>query len=164
MVNNRHWRSHDFSTWGGGGQSEEAKWPSGGGCGRGCPPLTVGRFFSFSCIKMSFFFCTLNVIIRGGLCEVAYTNHFSPPPPLFPFLFTPISGMWGGGIGPLCSLCSGIGQLPTQFPFSFFYSPINRGAPCQINDDDNNNNNDNSSKGDSAKMDPFKPLWPIWTL
>ena len=70
--------------------------------GEGVPSPTVGRFvFEF---RVSIFFCTLNVIIMGGLCEVAYTNSFSPPPPYSHFFKTPISGVWGGGIGPCARL------------------------------------------------------------
>ena len=44
--------------------SEGAKRPSGGGCGRGFPPPTVGRFFKI-CVLKTAFSCTLDTFSRG---------------------------------------------------------------------------------------------------
>ena len=79
--------SQDFLT--GPGQSE-------GGCGRGCPPPTVGSFFvvvESSCIKMAFL-CTLNVIIRG----IGYVK-WHIPIPYFPLFFFNSRSQRGGGGG-----------------------------------------------------------------
>ena len=88
----------------GGGQIEGAKRPSRGRVWESPPPYHDRRIFGISCIKISLF-CKLNVIIRGRLCEVAYTNSLLP---LFFNFFesalSPIKG--GGGMGP-CALSYG---------------------------------------------------------
>ena len=82
----RQWRSQDFIL-GGAVICEGAKRPSPserserGGGGGGCGRATVGRFFENLCMKTAFS-STLNYIIRGYLCEVAYVPipyNYIPP-------------------------------------------------------------------------------------
>ena len=64
-----HCRSQDFSTGGGGAKRGSEATERGGGCGRGLPPHTVGRFFFFFFIFFysgeTAFSCTLNAITIG---------------------------------------------------------------------------------------------------
>ena len=79
-----------------GGQSEGAKWPSGGRVWEGGP--TVGRFFENSCMKTTFLAHWMP-LLGGWLCEVTYTNPLLPPS--FEKLF--YSNQEGGGMAP-CAL------------------------------------------------------------
>ena len=105
----RHWHSQGFST-GEGGKARERSDRAGVGVGRGVSPRSHGReIFLFYFVHQNGIFCTLNVIIRGRLCEVAYTN------PLLPLLFIFYSNQWGGGGGgawalaPVSYACSNSG-------------------------------------------------------
>ena len=72
----------------------------GGGAKRGREATERGegvashgkKNFEISCIKMAF--CTLNVIIRDRICEVAYTNPILPPCKIY------VTQIKGGGQGP----------------------------------------------------------------
>ena len=80
---------------GGGGQSEGAKWPSGGRVweGPGVPPSTEGRFFVVenSCMKTAFS-CTLMPLLGGNYVRW----HINPLYiPLLKLSFTPIKGSMG---------------------------------------------------------------------
>ena len=63
--------------------------------GRGCSPSQGREIFYIYLFRVSklHFFCTLNVIIRGSLGEVAHIN----PLLLLLIVFTPIKGGGGGG-------------------------------------------------------------------
>ena len=84
-----------------GGQSKGAKWPRGGGCGRGFSP-SHGREIFWKFLYENDISCTLNGIIRG---LVMWSDIYqSPTPPSFETLF--YSNQGGRGHGPLCpKLC-----------------------------------------------------------
>ena len=64
--------------------------------GEGVPSPRYGRFFEISCFK-GLFLHMINVIIRGRLCALAWTNQ-SPILPLFIALQSTAGG--GGGAFP----------------------------------------------------------------
>ena len=74
VVYSIQWCSQDLST----GGAKAREWSDQ--AGRGCLPPTVGNFWKF--VYQTGIFSTLNVIIRGRLCVVAYSTN-----PLYLFIF-----------------------------------------------------------------------------
>ena len=109
-----------------GAKARERSDRAGGGCGRGFPPPTVGRFFKNLCLKTAFS-CTLDTFIRGSLCSgidqfptlvlflmIFFQGNFF----LFPFFlllfYSPING--GGGVmAPLCILAIPVTVVQPRF-------------------------------------------------
>ena len=82
-----------------GGKARERSDRARGGCGRFFPNLgDCGRFFPNLCMKLAFFFCTLDTINRGSLCTgidqfptlfsfFSYNESFRETFSFFSFLF-----------------------------------------------------------------------------